>query len=216
MHLGTEMQGSNERRTEDATSPLSKKSLWQRYSDWWLEAFYLLKTKQINIGANRLVHLKCNTVGTSLRLFMFIFNVGVCLIQNKCCWFSTITLTYYGYQRILFIGNLASRWPSGWNHWHLVTAPIPKKFYGPLSVGSFWERASIWSIGSMELVFWTFWNWQFEVSKKIWDVNYDGLYLCAKNHYEILCILGCVEMSNFISEVVNNKKFQNSQIFNFV
>jgi hypothetical protein len=33
--------------------------------------------------------------------------------------------------------------------------------------------------------------------KKIWDVDNDGIYMCAKNQHELLHILGCVKMSNF-------------------
>jgi hypothetical protein len=33
--------------------------------------------------------------------------------------------------------------------------------------------------------------------KKIWDVDNDGLYTCAKNQHELLCILGCIKLINF-------------------
>jgi hypothetical protein len=33
--------------------------------------------------------------------------------------------------------------------------------------------------------------------KKIWDVDNDGLYMCAKNQHEFICILGCIKLTNF-------------------
>jgi hypothetical protein len=37
-------------------------------------------------------------------------------------------------------------------------------------------------------------NLKFQKNLKIiWDVDNDGLYMCAKNQHELLCILGCIK-----------------------
>jgi hypothetical protein len=33
--------------------------------------------------------------------------------------------------------------------------------------------------------------------KKIWDIDNDGIYMCAKNQHELLRSLGCVKITNF-------------------
>jgi hypothetical protein len=63
------------------------------------------------------------------------------------------------------------------------------------------EAASIQRTGSLEPDFQTCLKltiWSFKkIWKKIWDVDNDGLYMCAKNQHEFLCILGCIKLTNF-------------------
>jgi hypothetical protein len=54
------------------------------------------------------------------------------------------------------------------------------------------------ALGARFLNFFEIDNLKFQKNlKKIWDVDNDGIYMCAKNQNELLRSLGYVKMTNF-------------------